>query len=72
MDFQVVYLEIVKGFQNRLIGISNDVRNTPGDVIWTEIWGDAKRFNLISTYCDDGDTVSGDGCWRHWCYSILV
>ena len=30
--------------------------------IWSEIWGDGIRLNLISTYWDDGDNDSGDGC----------
>ena len=29
---------------------------------WTEIWGDGKRFNSISTYWDDGNIINGDGC----------
>jgi cysteine-rich repeat protein len=29
---------------------------------WQEIWGDAKRFNSLVSYCDDGNTISGDGC----------
>ena len=29
---------------------------------WTEIWGDGKRFNTLTTYWDDGNTASGDGC----------
>ena len=33
---------------------------------WTEICGDGKRFNLITTYCDDGNSVSGDGCSSTW------
>ena len=33
---------------------------------WTEIWGDGKRFNTISTYCDDGNTLNGDGCNNSW------
>ena len=28
----------------------------------TEIWGDGIEFNSISTYWDDGNTSSGDGC----------
>ena len=33
---------------------------------WTEIWGDGIRFNLLTTYCDDGNTVNGDG-WNSSC-----
>ena len=33
---------------------------------WTEIWGDGIRFNLINTYCDDGNLSSGDGCSSSW------
>ena len=65
-------METVKRCPNWPIGTPSDVRRTPDYVIWTEVWGDRKIINLISTYCDDGNTVSGDGCWRHWCYSILV
>ena len=34
--------------------------------IWTEICGDGIRFNKISTYWDDGNIVSGDGCNSTW------
>ena len=27
-----------------------------------EICGDGKRFNKVESYCDDGNTVDGDGC----------
>ena len=30
---------------------------------WTEIWGDGKRFNSLTTYWDDGNNLNGDG-WR--------
>ena len=33
---------------------------------WTEVWGDGKRFNSISTYWDDGNTINGDG-WSSTC-----
>ena len=33
---------------------------------WSEIWGDGKRFNLIATYWDDGNTSNGDGCSSNW------
>ena len=33
---------------------------------WTEICGDGKRFNTISAYCDDGNTLNGDGCNSTW------
>ena len=33
---------------------------------WTEIWGDGIRFNVVSTYWDDGNTISGDG-WSSTC-----
>jgi cysteine-rich repeat protein len=32
----------------------------------SEVWGDGKRFNSVSTYCDDGNTVSGDGWNNLW------
>ena len=64
-------MNTVKGFPNWPIGIPIDARRTPNDVIWTEVWGDGK-FNSINTYCDDGNTVSKDGCWGHWFYSISV
>jgi cysteine-rich repeat protein len=32
----------------------------------SEIWGDGKRFNSLSTYCDDGNSISGDG-WSSSC-----
>ena len=33
---------------------------------WVEIWGDSKRFNILSSYCDDGNTISNDG-WSSSC-----
>ena len=30
--------------------------------IWIEIWGDGKRFNSYTSYCDDGNIVNNDGC----------
>ena len=33
---------------------------------WTEIWSDGKRFNSNSTYCDDSNTVNGDGWSSSW------
>ena len=33
---------------------------------WTEIWGDGKRFNSVSTYCDDGNSLNGDGWSSSW------
>ena len=33
---------------------------------WTEICGDGKRFNSNSTYWDDGNTASEDGCSSTW------
>ena len=33
---------------------------------WTEICGDGIRFNTISTYCDDKNNNSGDGCSSIW------
>ena len=33
---------------------------------WTEIWGDGKRFNTNATYCDDGNTLNGDGWKSSW------
>ena len=59
----------VKGFSNRSNRTLSDVGSAPDDAIWTEIWGDEKRFNSISIYCDDENTSDGDGCWRHQCYS---
>ena len=32
----------------------------------SEICGDGKRFNIISTYWDDGNTLNGDGCSSSW------
>ena len=69
LDFPVVYSETVQGFPGRPIGIPDDVRSVPDDVIWPEIWGDGKRFNSISTYWDDGNTANGDGFRRHPCNS---
>ena len=34
--------------------------------IWAEIWGDGKRFNSNTTYWDDGNKDSGDGCNSSW------
>ena len=34
--------------------------------IWTEVCGDGKRFNIISSYWDDGNTLNGDGCSSSW------
>ena len=34
--------------------------------IWVEVWGDGKKFNTISTYWDDGNTLNGDGCNSSW------
>ena len=34
--------------------------------MWSEIWGDAKRFNSIATYCDDGNIISNDGWSSTW------
>ena len=36
--------------------------NSSAKDTWSEIWGDGKRFNSISTYCDDGNTTNNDGC----------
>jgi large repetitive protein len=33
---------------------------------WTEVWGDGKRFNSVSTYWDDGGTIAGDGWDNNW------
>ena len=30
--------------------------------IWKEICGDGKRYNSLSTFCDDGNNINGDGC----------
>ena len=32
----------------------------------SEKWGDGIRFNSISTYCDDGNSVNGDGWSSGW------
>ena len=50
-----------KRFPNRPFGIPTDFRRTLDDIIRTEVWGDAKSFNTISTYCDNWNTDSGDG-----------
>ena len=34
--------------------------SAPDDVIWAEIWGDGKRFNSVSSYCDDSNVANGD------------
>ena len=34
--------------------------------VWSEIWGDGIRFNLITTYCDDGNKTNNDGCDSTW------
>ena len=36
--------------------------STTSNDIWTEIWGDGKRYNALTTYCDDGNSLNGDGC----------
>ena len=33
---------------------------------WTEIWGDGIKFNILTTYCDDANTLNGDGCNSSW------
>ena len=68
--FQLSTWKTAKGFPNRPIGIPSDVRSAPDDVIWTEVYGDGKRFNSISTYCNDRNLANGDGS-QGWCsYSI--
>ena len=57
--------KLLKRFPNRPIGIPSDVRSALDDFIWTEIWGDGKRFNSNSTYCDDENKKNRDGC--QWC-----
>ena len=32
----------------------------------SEIWGDGIRFNSLTTYCDDGNKISGDGWSSSW------
>ena len=32
----------------------------------SEIWGDGIRFNSVSTYCDDGNLLNGDGWDSNW------
>ena len=34
--------------------------------IWTEVCGDGTRVNTLSTYCDDGNNLNGDG-WSMAC-----
>ena len=34
--------------------------------VWSEMCGDGVRFNLISTYWDDKNTINGDGCSSTW------
>ena len=34
--------------------------------VWTEIWGDSKKFNSVVTYWDDGNLSNGDG-WDAFC-----
>ena len=34
--------------------------------VWSEIWGDGKRYNSLSTYCDDGNASNEDG-WSSSC-----
>ena len=33
---------------------------------WSEVWGDGIRFNSNATYCDDGNSLNGDGCSSTW------
>ena len=33
---------------------------------WKEIWGDGIRFNSNNTYCDDSNTINGDGWSSSW------
>ena len=40
--------------------------NTKTKDTWTEIWADGKRFNSVSTYCDDGNSLNGDGWSSSW------
>ena len=46
--------------------------SAPDDVIWAEIWGDGKRFNSVSSYCDDSNVANGDECQGHRFYSMYV
>ena len=34
--------------------------------VWTEIWGDGKRFNILTAYWDDGNNVNDDGWSSTW------
>ena len=34
--------------------------------VWTEIWGDGRRFNSLTTYWDDGNNINGDGWSSTW------
>ena len=69
LDFPVAYLETVKGFPSRSIGIPGDVRSVPDGVTWPEICGDSKRFNSIATYCDDENLINGVGYRKRQGYS---
>ena len=44
--------------------------SVPDDDIWAEIWGDGKRFNSVSSYCDDSNVANEDECQGHRFYSI--
>ena len=44
------------------LGYSCSGGSTSTKDVWIEIWGDSKRFNSNVTYCDDGNTLNGDGC----------
>ena len=70
--FQYPTWKTVKRFPGRPIGIPSDVRSAPDDVIWFEICGDGKRFNSVSTYCDDGNVANEDGFQKRCDYSMKI
>ena len=48
------------------IGWSCSGGTTTSKDVWSEIWGDGKRYNSISTYWDDGNLANGDGWSSSW------
>ena len=58
-----------KGFPSRPIGIPDDVRRAPDDVIWIEIWGDGKNDSSDPSVWDDGNVANGDGYRKRQGYS---
>ena len=70
--FQYPTWKTVKGFSGRPIGIPSDVRSASDDFIWSEICGDGKRFNSVSTYYDDGNVANEDGYQKRCDYSNKI